>query len=38
MGLGGALLVTLGVLLLTGVWNSWSDDLRSWVAGYQVSI
>ena len=33
-----ALLVILGVLLLTGLWNDWSDDLRSWVSGYQVSV
>jgi len=38
MGLGGGLLVVLGVLLLTGVWNDWSVDMRTWVSGYQVSV
>jgi cytochrome c-type biogenesis protein len=38
MGTGGALLVVLGVLLLTGVWNDWSEHLRSWVSGYTVAI
>jgi cytochrome c-type biogenesis protein len=38
MGIGGGLLVVLGVLLLTGLWNDWSVDMRTWVAGYQVSV
>ena len=38
MGLGGGLLVVLGVLLFTGVWNDWSVDMRTWVSGYQVSV
>jgi cytochrome c-type biogenesis protein len=38
MGIGGGLLVVLGVLLLTGLWNDWSVDLRTWVSGYQVSV
>jgi len=38
MGIGGGLLVVLGVLLLTGLWNDWSIDMRTWVSGYQVSV
>jgi cytochrome c-type biogenesis protein len=38
MGIGGGLLVVLGVLLLTGLWNDWSVDMRTWVSGYQVSV
>ncbi len=38
MGVGGGLLVVLGVLLLTGLWNDWSIDMRTWVSGYQVSV
>ncbi|HTY71738.1 MAG TPA: cytochrome c biogenesis protein CcdA [Actinomycetes bacterium] len=38
MTAGGILLVTLGVLLLTGVWNQWSIELRSWVAAYRVGV
>ncbi len=38
MGIGGGLLVLLGVLLLTGLWNDWSIDMRTWVSGYQVSV
>ena len=38
MGVGGGLLVVLGVLLFTGVWNDWSVDMRTWVSGYQVSV
>jgi cytochrome c-type biogenesis protein len=28
---GGALLVVIGLLLLTGVWDHWMDGLRGWV-------
>jgi cytochrome c-type biogenesis protein len=38
MGAGGALLVVLGFLLLTGVWNDWSIHLRSWVSSYQPAV
>ena len=38
MGIGGGLLVVLGLLLLTGLWNDWSVDMRTWVSGYQVSV
>ncbi|HET9828810.1 MAG TPA: cytochrome c biogenesis protein CcdA [Nocardioidaceae bacterium] len=35
---GGAMLVAVGVLLLTGQWDVWVGDLRGWVAGFQVPV
>jgi cytochrome c-type biogenesis protein len=34
MRLGGAMLVAVGVLLLTGVWDSLTADLRGWVSDF----
>jgi cytochrome c-type biogenesis protein len=34
MRLGGAMLVAVGVLLLTGAWESLTADLRSWVSNF----
>lgn len=34
MRLGGAMLVAVGVLLLTGAWGSLTADLRSWVSNF----
>ena len=32
--LGGAMLLTVGVLLFTGAWDHLTADLRSWVSGF----
>jgi cytochrome c-type biogenesis protein len=38
MRLGGAMLVTVGVLMLTGAWTSMVAHLQSWVTGYATPI
>ena len=38
MRLGGGMLVLIGVLLVTGVWEHLMLVLRAWVAGYGVSL
>jgi cytochrome c-type biogenesis protein len=38
MRLGGGLLVTIGVLLVTGVWNDLTVALRVWVSGFTPAI
>ena len=35
---GGGLLVAVGVLLVTGIWDSVVIDLRTWVGGYGAAI
>jgi cytochrome c-type biogenesis protein len=35
---GGAMLVAVGVLLLTGQWDVWVGDLRGWVSGFEVPV
>lgn len=35
---GGALLVTVGVLLVTGVWDAIVLDLQAWAGGYGAAI
>ena len=36
--LGGALLVGVGVLLLTGWWDVWVGQMRGWVPGFETVI
>jgi cytochrome c-type biogenesis protein len=38
MRLGGAMLVIVGLLLMTGLWNDLTISLRTWVAGYSTSL
>jgi cytochrome c-type biogenesis protein len=38
MRLGGAMLVIVGLLLMTGLWDQLTIALRVWVAGYSTSI
>jgi cytochrome c-type biogenesis protein len=38
MRLGGAMLVTVGILMLTGVWTSMIAHLQTWVTGYATPI
>jgi cytochrome c-type biogenesis protein len=36
--LGGLMLVTVGVLLVTGLWDRWVVDLQSLIGGFQVAV
>jgi cytochrome c-type biogenesis protein len=36
--LGGAMLIMVGLLLVTGLWDQWVSDLRSWVGSFQVPV
>jgi cytochrome c-type biogenesis protein len=38
MRAGGGLLVVIGVLLMTGVWDSWVASLQVWVNGFTVAV
>ena len=38
MRLGGAMLVVLGVLLVTGVWEDITVQLRVWVSGFETAV
>jgi cytochrome c-type biogenesis protein len=35
---GGLMLVALGLLLVTGVWDLWVGELRGWVGGFEVAV
>jgi cytochrome c-type biogenesis protein len=35
---GGLLLICVGLLLVTGVWDQWVAELRSWVGGFTVVV
>ena len=32
------MLVVVGLLLVTGLWDHWVADLRGWVAGFEVPV
>ena len=36
--LGGLMLIVVGVLLVSGIWDVWINDLRSWVGGFSVAV
>jgi cytochrome c-type biogenesis protein len=36
--IGGAMLIVVGVLLVTGQWDVWVGDLRGWVSGYEAAV
>lgn len=36
--IGGALMIAVGLLLLTGVWDTVTADLRQWVAGFGSAV
>jgi cytochrome c-type biogenesis protein len=38
MRFGGGLLVLLGVLLVTGIWQTLSIELLTWVSQFETSI
>ena len=35
---GGLMLVAVGLLLVTGVWDQWVAELRGWVGGFEVAV
>jgi cytochrome c-type biogenesis protein len=35
---GGVMLVAVGLLLVTGLWDRWVVDLQSWAGGFQVAV
>jgi cytochrome c-type biogenesis protein len=35
---GGAMLVLVGVLLVTGIWDVWVAYLRGWIGGFEVAV
>ena len=35
---GGVMLIVVGLLLVTGLWDQWVGDLRSWVGGFEVAV
>jgi cytochrome c-type biogenesis protein len=36
--IGGAMLVVVGLLLLTGWWELWVAELRGWVVGFEAPV
>ena len=38
MRIGGGMLVLIGLLLMTGLWNEMTIQLRVWISGYTTSI
>ncbi|MGV9265272.1 cytochrome c biogenesis CcdA family protein [Kitasatospora sp. NPDC003701] len=38
MRIGGGMLVAVGLLLVTGVWDSMVNELQSWTADFQIGI
>jgi cytochrome c-type biogenesis protein len=35
---GGLMLVAIGVLLVSGLWDQWVGELRGWITGYGVAV
>jgi cytochrome c-type biogenesis protein len=38
MRLGGGMLVMLGVLLLTGLWDDLAVQMRVWTSSFEVAV
>jgi len=38
MRLGGGMLVLVGVLMVTGVWTTWINEMRGWVGGFETAV
>lgn len=36
--IGGGMLIVVGLLLATGVWDAWMQDLRGWVGGFETVL
>jgi cytochrome c-type biogenesis protein len=35
---GGVMLIVVGVLLVTGLWDQWIAELRGWIGGFEVAV
>lgn len=35
---GGVLLIAVGVLLVTGLWDQWVAELRGWIGGFETAV
>jgi cytochrome c-type biogenesis protein len=35
---GGIMLIAVGLLLVTGLWDQWIGELRGWVGGFEVAV
>ena len=35
---GGLMLIAIGLLLVTGLWDQWVGELRGWVGGFEVAV
>jgi cytochrome c-type biogenesis protein len=35
---GGIMLITVGILLVSGLWDLWVSYLRGWVGGFEVAV
>ena len=35
---GGVMLIVVGLLLVTGLWDQWVAELRNWVGGFEVAV
>ena len=35
---GGAMMIVVGLLLVTGLWDRWVVDLQSWVVGFEAPV
>lgn len=38
MRLGGGMLVVVGILMVTGVWLTWINEMRGWVSGFETAV
>lgn len=36
--MGGVMLIVVGLLLVTGLWDQWVAELRGWVGGFEVAV
>lgn len=36
--IGGGMLIVVGLLLATGVWGSWMQQLQGWIGGYETVL
>ena len=38
MRAGGAMLVTVGLLMITGVWADWIASMQGWIRGFEPAV
>ena len=36
--IGGVMLIMVGLLLVTGLWDQWVAELRGWIGGFEVAV